>query len=336
MLCFLLVVVVVLCSCSCCCRSACATATEMAHAASHGISLSSCSPTSTTTTDGDTPPPAPEATKEDAPPLPKVEIPLEYVEQLTAMGFSQSDSERALKKFHLNVEESLNWLLTDPNELRTPEEESSLAKHQSMSVVDKEQQRKKEEDNHQAMAANILAKLQESQQALQLLRASSKQSQQNQQSQTKPQNTTTPQSTTKAGHRPPRKNQDCNYGFGAGEANAAKADNEIMLVRRLMAHSYSWSRTITAALRQVLLSITSSKDTLKEPLSSFPSSSSSSSFPTWVASFAVLGGHVESVRIGGRVKVLSPTSTNTGVVLNRDYGNGECACILHVCMYCCD
>ena len=100
-----------------------------------------------------------------------------------------------------------------------------------------------------------------------------------------------------------------------------------MLVRRLMAHSYSWSRTITAALRQVLLSITSSKDTLKEPLSSFPSFSSSSSFPAWVASFAVLGGHVESVRIGGRVKVLSPTSTNTGVVLNRDYGNGECACI---------
>ena len=287
----------------------------MAHAASHGISLSSCSTTSTTTTDGDTPPPAPEATKEDAPPLPKVEIPLEYVEQLTAMGFSQEHSERALKKFHLNVEESLNWLLTDPNELRTPEEESSLAKHQSMSVVDKEQQRKKEEDNRQAMAANMLAKLQESQQALQLLRASSKQS------------TTTPQSTTKACHRPPRKNQDCNYGFGAGEANAAKADNEIMLVRRLMAHSYSWSRTITAALRQVLLSITSSKDTLKEPLSSFPSSSSSSSFPTWVASFAVLGGHVESVRIGGRVKVLSPTSTNTGVVLNRDYGNGECACI---------
>ena len=311
MLCFLLVVVVVLCSCSCCCRSACATATEMAHAASHGISLSSCSPTSTTTTDGDTPPPAPEATKEDAPPLPKVEIPLEYVEQLTAMGFSQAHSERALKKFHLNVEESLNWLLTDPNELRTPEEESSLAKHQSMSVVDKEQQRKKEEDNRQAMAANILAKLQESQQALQLLRASSNQS------------------------RPPRKNQDCNYGFGAGEANAAKADNEIMLVRRLMAHSYSWSRTITAALRQVLLSITSSKDTLKEPLSSSPSFSSSSSFPAWVASFAVLGGHVESVRIGGRVKVLSPTSTNTGVVLNRDYGNGECACILHVCMSAC-
>ena len=28
----------------------------------------------------------------------------------------------------------MNWLLTDPNELRTPEEELSLEKHQSVSL----------------------------------------------------------------------------------------------------------------------------------------------------------------------------------------------------------
>ena len=279
------------------------TATEMAHAASRGIGLSSNSSgssgeggegrdgsdgsdggnsNSNSNSKGSTKaPPAPEAPiteeKAEVPPIPQFEIPPEYLDQLLGMGFPKEHCERALKKFNLNVEQSLNWLLTDPNELRTPEEELSLEKHQSVSL----EMEKDTAEELKITSETIATKLKESSESFKKLRESGK------------------------------RKSDCDVGHGSGISNSATVDDEIMLIRRLLNNTI-WSTIVKEVIINTLIDSTPpKKDTT--PLTS-------SSHRLLIACFSILGGHVESIRVGGRIKVLSSTGTNTGVVIKCDYG----------------
>jgi hypothetical protein len=288
--------------------TATATATEMARAVGRGIGLTHYEQATankqdqqTSSTAGPPPaPPAPQASSSVTLPVPENEflIPEESLEQVCAMGFPENHAKIALKKYNLDIMQAVTWLLNSPNELMTAEEEAKIAEHQSMSLPetlntgdtsggDDIGRMEAKEEEELISPETIFAKMSVSTAAFESVRESNS-----------------------------RKAQT-DLGYGVGIAHAAEVDNEIMLIRTLASNS-SWDTIVKDVLRETLhasaeVTVTSATAT----------ASTTTNHHLLLATFSILGGHVESVRVGGRVRVVGATGANEGIVLSSEVSAGD-------------
>ena len=289
-------------------QNACDAATEMSRIAGRGIGLAKTekkkatdaiqgedplahSSPSKTTQDDDAPPaPSTSTLETDAILLPleienEFEIPVECLEQVIAMGFPESHAKAALKKYNLDVMQSVTWLLSSPSELMTEEEEKAITEHQSISLPSSPQsQHGLETKEIDGVADSTSEDISEKEQVALVYEKITK----------------CHQSLLSL-----RQQKGTEHGYGSGIGHASKTDNEIMLIRKL-ARNISWCNVVNEVLIEILENHSSNTEQDVSDVSSC----------LLLAAFSVLGGHMETIRIGGRVRVLSPTGTNEGIVLN--------------------
>jgi hypothetical protein len=106
----------------------------------------------------------------------------------------------------------------------------------------------------------------------------------------------------------------CDNVHGVGCVVSAATDDQVCFLRRIArSRPKKWGTMLATRMRAALLELLREIQAMPAANASLSSSPSSSRA---IAALGVMGGHVESFRVGGRVKVLGSTGASVGTILN--------------------